>query len=216
MPNTRTVRVKICGITAADVAAQAAAAGADALGLVFYPPSPRHLADLGLAREIAQAAGPLINVVGLFVDPALAEIERVLSSVPLSLIQFHGEEEPSFCTSFGRPFLKALRMKPGADIAAQADIFGSAAGLLLDAYRPGMPGGTGEMFDWQAIPSFLPRPLILAGGLNPNNIVTAINSVKPWGVDVSGGVETSPGAKNSGLIWDFIARAKSVRIPINQ
>jgi phosphoribosylanthranilate isomerase len=207
--------VKICGITAVDVAHHAAAAGADAIGLVFYPRSARNISDLGLAREIAQAAGPLINVVGLFVDPAPADVERVLSAVPLSTLQFHGEESEDFCSRFSRPYWKALRMKPGLDVSAQASLYLSASGLLLDAYHPEMPGGTGEKFDWQRIPPSLPRPLILAGGLDPTNVATAVETVRPWAVDVSGGVESAPGVKSPSLIEEFIVRAKAVRISLN-
>jgi phosphoribosylanthranilate isomerase len=210
--DTRTVRVKICGITTTDAALAAAAAGADAIGLVFYNASPRHLADLGRARDIALAAGPLINVVGLFVNPQPAELEKVLGQVPLSLLQFHGDESEAFCCSFARPYLKALRMKPGVDIKAAADAYSGAAGLLLDAYRPGIPGGTGEVFDWQQIPPSLPRPLVLAGGLTPTNVAQAVATVRPWAVDVSGGVESSPGIKDVELIRQFISRAKAVPI----
>lgn len=216
MNDTRSVRVKICGLTSANIAATAACAGADAVGLVFYPPSSRHLADLELARDIAYAAGPLINIVGLFVDPHAQEVERVLARVPLTMLQFHGDETETFCQSFARPYLKALRMKPGADMEEHARCYGSAAGVLLDAYHPTMPGGTGEMFDWQQIPKSLPRPLILAGGLRPDNIAKAVASVRPWGVDVSGGVESSPGVKDAFLIREFIRRAKAVEISNNQ
>lgn len=214
MFNTRLVRVKICGITAAAAAAQAALAGADAIGLVFYPPSPRHLADLGLAREIAQAAGPLLTVVGLFVDAEPALVEGVLRRVPLGALQFHGAESADFCRGFDRPYIKALRMAPGADITTLARAHGGASGLLLDAYRPGTPGGTGETFDWGAIPSGLPRPLILAGGLNPDNVARAVREVRPWAVDVSGGVESAPGVKDPQRVANFIDRAKSIRIPM--
>lgn len=210
--DTRTVRVKICGITTTDAAIAAAAAGADAIGLVFYSASPRNLADLGRARDIALAAGPLINVVGLFVNPQPVEIEKVLGQVPLSLLQFHGDESEAFCHSFARPYLKALRMKPGVDIKASAVAYSSAAGLLLDAYRPGIPGGTGEVFDWQQIPPSLPRPLVLAGGLTPANVAQAVATVRPWAVDVSGGVESGPGIKDTDLIRQFISRAKAVPI----
>lgn len=214
MLNTRLVRVKICGITSPEAAFQAAAAGADAIGLVFYPGSPRHLADLALARDIALAAGPLISVVGLFVDPAPALVEDVLRKVPLGVLQFHGGENEAFCRTFERPYIKALRMKPGADIAAQSSEYPTATGLLLDAYRPGIPGGTGEVFDWYSIPHALPRPLMLAGGLNPDNVMEAVQRVQPWAVDVSGGVESTPGAKDPQLVANFIARAKSIRIPM--
>lgn len=195
---------------------QAAVAGADAIGLVFYSASPRHLADLGLAREIAQAAGPLLNVVGLFVDPAPALVEEVLNRVQLGTLQFHGMESEGLCLSFSRPYIKALCMKPGVDIASQAEFYKSAAGLLLDAYHPGIPGGTGEVFDWRAIPNSLPRPLILAGGLNPDNVTRAVEEVQPWAVDVSGGVENAPGIKDPQRVANFITRAKSIRIPINR
>lgn len=192
----------------------AAAAGADAMGLVFYPGSPRYIADLGLAREIAQAAGPLINVVALFVDPTHADVERVLSAVPINVLQFHGDEPEAFCRAFNRPYLKALRMKPGSDITSVASSYTSASGLLLDTYRPGMPGGTGETFDWQQIPQHLPRPLILAGGLNPSNVSAAVESVRPWAVDVSGGVESALCVKDPFLIREFVTRAKGVRISL--
>lgn len=214
--NTRRVRVKICGLTSVEAAAAAAAAGADAIGLVFYPPSPRHLADLELARDIVFAAGPLINIVGLFVNPQPQEVAKVLARVPLTLLQFHGDESEGFCLDFARPYLKALRMKPGVDVAAQAAFYQNAAGLLLDAYHPAMPGGTGEVFDWQLIPPYLPRPLILAGGLRPDNIAQAVETVRPWAVDVSGGVESSPGVKDPGLIREFIDRARAVEISNNQ
>ncbi len=216
MTDSRRVRVKICGLTSADASAAAEAAGADAIGLVFYPSSPRHLADLELAREIALAAGPLINVVGLFVNPQPQEVETVLARVPLTVLQFHGEESEPFCLSFARPYLKALRMKPGVDVAAQAALYPNAAGLLLDAYHPAMPGGTGEVFDWRQIPTRLPRPLILAGGLRPDNIAQAIEAARPWAVDVSGGVEASPGIKDPELIREFIARTRAIEISNNQ
>jgi phosphoribosylanthranilate isomerase len=211
--NTRLARVKICGIKTAAAAAQAAVAGADAIGLVFYPSSPRHLADLGLAREIAQAAGPLLTVVGLFVDPEEAVVAEVLRRVPLGALQFHGNESEGFCRGFDRPYIKALRMIPGADIAGRGEEYKSASGLLLDAYRPGTPGGTGEVFDWGTIPAGLSRPLILAGGLNPDNVAQAVQKVRPWAVDVSGGIESAPGVKDPQRVANFISRAKSIRIP---
>lgn len=216
MNDTRRVRVKICGITSVNASVAAASAGADAIGLVFYPSSPRHIAALELARDIAYAAGPLVNIVGLFVNAHPHEVERVLAHVPLTLLQFHGDEPAEFCESFGRPYLKALRMKPGADITAEAAPYGSATGLLLDAYHPAMPGGTGEVFDWQLIPRALPRPLMLAGGLRPDNIELAVDAVRPWAVDVSGGVESSPGVKDPQLIREFIDRARRVQISNNQ
>lgn len=214
MLSTRSVRVKICGITAPEAAANAANAGADAIGLVFYQASPRYLPDFGLAREIAQAAGPLTTVVALFVDPQRIDVEQTLREVPVGLLQFHGDEDEVFCQAFDRPYIKVLRMKPGAPIDAMAKLYSSAMGLLLDAYRPGVPGGTGERFDWRTIPSGLPRPLVLAGGLNPGNIAEAVATVQPWAVDVSGGVEAAPGVKDPDLVRDFIVRAKSIPISI--
>ena len=201
----RTVRVKICGITSAADAQVAADAGADALGIVFYPPSPRYVADLAVAREIALAAGPFVTVVGLFVNPEQHEVERVLDSVPVNLLQFHGSETPEACEHYDRPYIKALRMKPGVDIAELANKYTGSRGILLDAYRKGVPGGTGETFDWDAIPSDIEKPLILAGGLAPSNVVAAIDKVRPWAVDVSGGLEASYGKKDANLIKQFMA-----------
>jgi phosphoribosylanthranilate isomerase len=202
------VRVKICGITSVIDAQHAVAAGADALGLVFYSPSPRHLEDLDKAAEIARAAGPFVTVVGLFVDPTSEYLNRVLAKVALNIVQFHGNETPEFCRASGRPYLKALRMKPGVDIATLANSYTDARGILLDAYRQGVPGGTGETFDWAAIPSNIHAPLVLAGGLNPSNIAQACAQVLPYGVDVSGGVEAAPGIKSPSLVSDFILKAK--------
>ena len=202
------VRVKICGITQAQDARVAANAGADAIGIVFYAPSPRYVHDLGLAAEIAQAVGPFVAVVGLFVDANPSYIEQVLAAVPLNVLQFHGAEPAAFCASFERPYIKALRMKPGTDIAAIASTYGQARGILLDAYRKGVPGGTGETFDWAHIPSNLPAPLILAGGLTPANVAQACASVKPNAVDVSGGVESAHGIKSTEAVHQFITEAK--------
>ncbi|HEY7772527.1 MAG TPA: phosphoribosylanthranilate isomerase [Marinagarivorans sp.] len=204
---TSAARVKICGITSAADAQMVSAAGAAALGLVFYPPSPRHLSDLALARDIAMAAGPFVTVVGLFVNPTPETVEEVLAAVPLNLLQFHGNETPDECERYNRPYIKALRMKPGVDIAGLANLYGSARGILLDAYRKGVPGGTGETFDWDAIPATIKQPLILAGGLAPNNVADAVARVNPWAVDVSGGVERSPGSKDSTLVKQFMANA---------
>lgn len=201
----RTVRVKICGITSVADAQVVCDAGAQALGIVFYPPSPRYVADLAVARDIAQAAGPFVSVVGLFVNPDPKYIEQVLREVPINLLQFHGDETPETCERYDRPYIKALRMKPDTDIAGLANQYLGARGVLLDAYRKGVPGGTGETFDWSAIPRDIVKPLILAGGLAPANVADAIASVEPWAVDVSGGVEASPGKKDESLIKQFMA-----------
>jgi phosphoribosylanthranilate isomerase len=196
-------RVKICGITNPGDAKAAAEFGADAIGMVFYAKSPRHVADLGLAKEIAQAVGPFVNVVGLFVDAVASEVERVLKHVPLSTLQFHGAEQVEYCESFERPYLKAVRMKPGANTAEIIAKYPSALGILLDAYVKGIPGGTGQRFDWESIPEF-PQPLVLAGGLAPDNITSAIQAVRPHAVDVSGGVEKEPGLKDLEKTKQFI------------
>lgn len=201
-------RIKICGITSPHDAKAASDAGADAIGIVFYPPSPRYVGDLAFAYDIAQAAGPFVSVVGLFVDPEPQQLEQTLRAVSLNLLQFHGRESAGFCESFDRPYIKALRMKPDADISQQAQQYRSSRGILLDAYRKGVPGGTGETFDWQRIPANLPKPLILAGGLKPENVATAVSQVKPWAVDVSGGVEASPGCKSVEAMQAFVQAAR--------
>ncbi len=201
-------RVKICGITRVEDGRRAAELGADAIGLVFYAPSPRHVA-VERAAAIAAALPPFVSKVGLFVDAEEAEIRHVLARVPLDYLQFHGDEPPEFCARFGRPFLKALRMREGCDVIDYAARYPAAAGLLLDAYREGVPGGTGETFDWARIPRGLPLPLVLAGGLTPGNVAGAVRAARPWAVDVSGGVEASPGVKDAGKMAAFIRAAKA-------
>jgi phosphoribosylanthranilate isomerase len=200
-------RVKICGITNIEDAKVASASGVDAIGIVFFKSSPRAVMDLALAREIAIAVGPFVNVVGLFVDAEVEYVTKVLACVPLSCLQFHGNETKEYCDQFNRPYIKALRMKPGVDIKQLADRYDSASGILLDAYVKGLPGGTGSTFDWASIPT-LGKPLILAGGLNPENAAKAATEVKPYALDVSGGVESAPGRKNHKKIQSFIQNAK--------
>jgi phosphoribosylanthranilate isomerase len=201
------VRVKICGITRVEDALAAAAAGADAIGLVFYAKSPRAV-DIEQAREILAALPPFVTSVGLFVDAERSELERILASVPLDLLQFHGDESVQQCEAFGRPYIKALRVKAGDDIAAQVACYPSAQGILLDAYVEGVPGGTGEAFDWSLIPQALSKPLILAGGLRPDNVAEAVSRVRPYAVDVSGGVEASKGVKDVEKVDAFIRAAR--------
>jgi len=201
------VRVKICGITRVEDALAAAAAGADAIGLVFYAKSPRAV-DIEQAREILAVLPPFVTSVGLFVDAERSELERILASVPLDLLQFHGDESVQQCEAFGRPYIKALRVKAGDDIAAQVARYPSAQGILLDAYVEGVPGGTGEAFDWSLIPQTLSKPLILAGGLRPDNVAEAVSRVRPYAVDVSGGVEASKGVKDVEKIGAFIRAAR--------
>jgi phosphoribosylanthranilate isomerase len=204
MMGGRNVRIKICGITSVADAVMASQVGADAIGINFYPSSPRYVSDLAMARAIALAAGPFVTVVGLFVNSRPELVERALDAVPLNLLQFHGNETPADCERFARPYIKALRMKPGVDIEGIAKLYKSARGILLDAYRQGIPGGTGEVFDWDQIPAAIEQPLVLAGGLNPTNVAAAVAKVSPWAVDVSGGVETYPGKKDLGLMQQFI------------
>jgi phosphoribosylanthranilate isomerase len=196
-------RVKICGITRPEDALGAARAGADAIGLVFYRKSPRHV-EVDQARRIAMALPPFVTPVGLFVDAEPTEIEQVLARVRLGILQFHGDESAEFCAQFGVPWIKAIRMRPGRDLQANARDFASGCGLLLDAYRPGVPGGTGETFDWDQIPADLSGQIILAGGLTPENVTEAIRRVRPYAVDVSGGVEVRKGIKDSAKISAFM------------
>ncbi|MES2353708.1 MAG: phosphoribosylanthranilate isomerase [Pseudomonadota bacterium] len=196
-------RVKICGITRPEDALAAAVAGADAIGLVFYPPSPRHIA-ISKAIDICGALPPFITTVGLFVDADASDIQAILSEVPIDLLQFHGEESPAYCLQFGKPYLKAVRMKPDLNLVQYAAIYKSAKALLLDTYMPGKPGGTGATFDWSLIPKQLPLPIVLSGGLTPANIGEAVKTVRSWAVDVSSGVEASPGIKDAVKISEFI------------
>jgi phosphoribosylanthranilate isomerase len=199
-------RIKICGITRVEDARAVADSGADAIGLVFYPSSPRSV-DIPRAADIAAALPPFVSVVALFVDPVAARVNAVLDAVPVDLLQFHGEESPSFCRSFSRPFLKALRMKPGADPAATAAAYRGCRGLLLDSWQEGVPGGTGHTFDWRRAGG-LDAPLVLAGGLNEDNVGEAMATASPSAVDVSGGVELEPGVKDRLRIEAFVAAVR--------
>ena len=199
-------RVKICGITRPEDGLVAARCGADAIGLVFYGPSPRSV-DLDGARAIVAALPAFVTVTALFVDPAAEEVRAVLGAVPVDLLQFHGDEPASFCRSFGRRYIKAVRMREDIDLAVSAQAYDDSAGLLLDAFREDVAGGTGERFDWARIPKDLPLPVVLAGGLDPANIAEAIRTVRPWGVDVSSGVERGKGIKDARKIEQFIRGA---------
>lgn len=202
-------RVKICGVTSPEQALSIAQAGADAIGIVFYEPSPRSVMDVALAAEIASAVGPFVSVVGLFVDADRTAVESVLNHVPLSCIQFHGNESAAFCASFHRPFIKAIRMKPGVVLDDVMVTYQHAQGILLDTYIKGIPGGTGEAFNWALVPKNSQMPIVLAGGLTANNVQAAITTTSPYGVDVSGGVEVSPGIKDLNKVHAFIRSAKS-------
>lgn len=201
-------RIKICGVTRPEHAREAAAAGADAIGVVFYEPSPRAV-SAAAAAEIADALPPFVTLVGLFVDPDAAEVEAVLSKVPLGLLQFHGEEKPEFCAQFQRPYIKGLRVAPGSDLRALTAEYRRASGVLLDAWVPGVPGGTGQSFDWGAVPGGLHRQLIVAGGLDAGNVGEAIRLLHPAAVDVSGGVERAPGEKDGQRMGEFVRAVRA-------
>ncbi|MEM6773493.1 MAG: phosphoribosylanthranilate isomerase [Pseudomonadota bacterium] len=196
-------RVKICGIRTLDAALAACDAGADALGFVFYPPSPRFVEPQTVEKIIA-ALPPLVGTVGLFVNPPRETVASVLERCPIDALQFHGTEERHFCEAFSRPYLRAVSMRPGADIAALVSEHPRARAFLFDAYREGTPGGTGETFAWDRIPA-MQSPWLLAGGLNPDNVAAAIRSASPPAVDVSGGVESEPGIKDPALMRRFMA-----------
>ncbi|AHF03597.1 N-(5'-phosphoribosyl)anthranilate isomerase [Marichromatium purpuratum 984] len=196
-------RVKICGLTcAADIDA-VSVAGADAVGLVFHPDSPRAV-SIAQARALCERLPPFVTAVGLFVDADPERVRETLRQVPLELLQFHGEEPPEYCAAFARRWIKAVRMRPGILLEAVRARYAGAAGLLLDTYRAGVAGGTGERFDWARIPQALRGEIVLAGGLAPDNVAAAIAAVRPFGVDVSGGVEASKGVKDHAKISAFM------------
>ena len=203
------VRIKICGITRVEDALVAAEAGADAIGLVFYAKSPRAV-TVQQAQRIIAALPPFITTVGLFVNCSRGELNEILDAVPLDMLQFHGDEVAVDCDGYGRPYLKALRVRAGDDIQAQMDRYPSAAGILLDTYVTGVPGGTGESFDWSLVPACASKPIVLAGGLSVDNVGAAISQVRPYAVDVSGGVERSKGIKDPEKIRAFIAACKEI------
>ncbi|MEP4485027.1 MAG: phosphoribosylanthranilate isomerase [Halioglobus sp.] len=201
-------RIKICGITRVEDALSAAQAGADAIGLVFYPSSPRAV-SVDIAREIVANLPPFVTAVGLFVNETASEIERINKSVGLDLLQLHGDETPQFCAALGVPFLKALRVKPGDDVAQLMNAWRDARSILLDAFKPGVPGGTGEVFDWSLVPRSQAGKIVLAGGLTPDNVCGAIQATRVAAVDVSGGVESAPGLKSSEKIAAFVSAVRS-------
>jgi len=196
-------RVKICGFTRAEDARAAALLGADAIGLVFYPPSPRHV-DIAQAQAIVANLPPFTTVVGLFVDEEPARVREVLAQVRIDLLQFHGDESPDDCQSFGWPYIKAVRMKPGTDLAQVAADYHHAAGLLLDAFDPQAKGGTGTGFDWAMAAGGCSLPLILAGGLRPDNARQALRQTRAYGLDVSSGVEAAKGVKDNDKMAAFL------------
>jgi phosphoribosylanthranilate isomerase len=198
----------MCGITRSQDGLIAAEAGADAIGLVFYSKSPRNV-GLDQAACIVRVLPPFVTTVALFVNPQPSEVEAVLRLVRPDVLQFHGEETPEFCRSFGVPYLKAARVRPQTDLLQFAAVYADAQGLLLDAWSEAGHGGTGERFDWNMIPDHLPKPIILAGGLGPVNVRHAIGLVHPWAVDVSSGIEIAKGIKDAALIAAFMKEVKN-------
>lgn len=201
-PRQRT-RVKICGLTRPADAVSAVRLGADALGLVFYPPSPRSV-SIERACEVLAVLPPFVTVVGLFVDEAPARVQEVLSQVRIDLMQFHGDEEPDYCLSFGKPYIKAIRMRAATDLALESRRYAGAQALLLDAYHPVAKGGTGMAFEWNWAATVADARVILAGGLTPHNVRSALASVRPYAVDVSSGVEADKGVKDSAKMAAFL------------
>jgi phosphoribosylanthranilate isomerase len=207
-------RIKICGITTVSDARSAVACGADAIGLVFYARSPRAV-TVEQAAAIAAAVPPFVTVVALFVDEPADSVQRILSSVAIDMIQFHGSETAHFCGQFARPWIKALRVKPGVDLAVACQEYRQGRGILLDSWQEGVPGGTGTAFDWSLAARSLPLPVVLAGGLNEHNVGAAIARLRPAAVDVSGGVERAPGSKDVQKIKRFIAAVRSADVQSN-
>ena len=201
-------RVKICGVTRLEDALVACNAGADALGFIFFASSPRNI-EIEAARTIAQALPAFVTTVGLFVDPDREMVERARDSVPLDLLQFHGNEDPQFCEQFGAPYIKAVRVRPEVNLLECARRFKCARGLLLDSYVRGTKGGTGERFDWTLIPGKLPLPIVLSGGLDPENVGAGIRAIRPWAVDVCSGVEATKGVKDPARILAFMTGVRN-------
>ena len=206
----RRTRVKICGITRPEHARAAAGAGADAIGLVFYEPSPRYVSR-DRARAVCEALPPLVSVVGVFVNPEPREIEAAVESLPVDLLQFHGEEPPELCAEAGRPYVKAVRVRNRDDIVEAGTRYTDARALLLDAHHDALWGGTGSRFDWNVVPDDVGRPIVLAGGLTPENVAGAIRAVRPFAVDVSGGVESAPGEKDARRMERFMKEVASAQ-----
>lgn len=203
-------RVKICGITRVEDALAAAQLGADAIGLVFYNRSPRRV-SVDQARAIARSLPPFVTRVGVFLDLDDEDVQAAIAAVGLDVLQFHGDEPAETYRAFGRPYIKAVRMQDGVDLYAEQQVYADAAGLLLDAYVANMPGGSGQAFDWSRVPQDLEKPVILAGGLTPDNVRAAITAVRPFAVDVSTGVEKSKGIKDVAKVSAFIKNVKEVQ-----
>lgn len=197
------IRTKICGITCLEDALQAIHSGADALGFVFYEASPRYV-SVKSAADICRNLPPFVSKVGLFVNAEASTVQSVIDEVGLDLLQFHGDEQEKTCVKYKVPYIKAIRIRGQNDFSQAEQQFHSSLGILVDTYKPGIPGGTGESFDWSLLPEKRSKPLILAGGLNENNVYQAIQSVRPYAVDVSGGVEQAKGKKNHNTVTQFL------------
>ncbi|MBI4742637.1 MAG: phosphoribosylanthranilate isomerase [Betaproteobacteria bacterium] len=200
-------RIKICGFTRVEDLRLAVQAGADAIGLVFYPPSPRYV-DLPTAGALARAAPPFVSVVGLFVNADPAAVRETLAAAPIHLLQFHGDEDEDYCRQFDRPYIKAARVRPGMDLLQYAAAFPSAQAVLLDAFVEGYGGG-GKVFDWSVVPAEMGMPVVLSGGLDEHNVADAVRRVRPAAVDVSSGVEAAKGIKDGDKIRAFVAAVRS-------
>ncbi len=204
-------RTKICGITRPQDALAAAEAGADAIGLVFFSASPRYV-NVAQALDISATLPPFVSKVGLFVNAPATEVRTILERVPLDLLQFHGDERPDFCKQFNKPYIKAINVKAGMDLLQYASLYSEASGLLFDSFLNDSPGGTGITFNWALIPAKLSLPVILSGGLNPENVAAAVRQVRPWAVDVSSGVERAKGIKDAQKIAAFITEVRSAEL----
>jgi phosphoribosylanthranilate isomerase len=200
-------RIKICGLTRIEDLQAAIDAGADAIGLVFYPPSPRYV-DLQTAATLASAVPPFVTIVGLFVNAEPQVVRETLAAIPIHLLQFHGDEDESYCRQFDRPYMKAARVKPGVDLVQYAAAFPSAQAILLDAFVDGYGGG-GKVFDWSLVPAALGKPVVLSGGLDAGNVGDAVRRVRPAAVDVSSGVEAAKGIKDAEKIKAFVAAVRA-------
>jgi phosphoribosylanthranilate isomerase len=200
-------RVKICGLTRVEDLTAAIEAGADAIGLVFYPPSPRYV-DLITAKELARAVPPFVTIVGLFVNAEPRVVRETLAALPIHLLQFHGDEDERYCSQFDRPYMKAARVKAGVDLVQYAAAFPSAQAIVLDAFVDGFGGG-GKVFDWSLVPADLGKPVVLSGGLDAGNVGDAIARVRPAAVDVSSGVEAAKGIKDADKMHSFVAAVRA-------
>lgn len=203
------VRIKFCGMTRHEDVAAAARLGVDAIGLIFHAKSPRHV-SIGQAQALVAQLPAFVTVTGLFQDPDAEAVRQVLRDTRIDLLQFHGNESAEFCRGFGRPYMKAVPMGSHVDLAEYGRRHAQATALLLDSHAAGQRGGTGMSFDWSSIPKLDGPPLILAGGLNPENVATAIRVVRPYGVDVSSGVEHAPGIKDPAKMTAFVREVNDV------